>query len=130
MITGVNHVTLVVSDLARSLAFWRDTLGLTLRAQSPRMAYLEGGKLWLCLERGTPSPREDDSHIALSCTPEDYATLCARLATAPVWKANHSEGASLYILDPDGHKLELHLGDLASRLAHYRKTQPQDLTLF
>lgn len=130
MITGVNHVTLVVADLARSLAFWQGRLGLTLRAQSPTMAYLEGGALWLCLEHGTPSPREDDSHIALSCAPEDFPALCERLASAPVWKANRSEGASLYILDPDGHKLELHLGDLASRLAHYRKTQPQDLTLF
>jgi len=130
VITGVNHVTLVVSDLDRSLGFWRDTLGLTLRALSPQMAYLEGGALWLCLERGMPTRRADHSHIALSCAPEDYATLCARLATAPVWKANRSEGASRYILDPDGHKLELHLGNLASRLAHYRKRQPQDLTLF
>lgn len=79
---------------------------------------------------GTPSPREDDSHIALSCGPEDYATLCARLSEAPVWKVNRSEGASLYILDPDGHKLELHLGDLASRLAQYRAAPPQDLTLY
>lgn len=130
MITGVNHVTLVVRDLARSLAFWQGTLGLTLRAQSPKMAYLEGGTLWLCLERGAPAPRDDDSHIALSCAPADYATLCARLSAAPVWKANRSEGASLYVLDPDGHKLELHLGDLASRLAHYRANPPQDLILF
>ena len=129
MITGVNHITLVVTDLARSLAFWKATLGLTLRAQSPKLAYLEGGSLWLCLERGTPSPREDDSHIALSCAPEDFPTLSARLGSAPVWKANRSEGASLYILDPDGHKLELHLGDLASRLAHYRPNAPKDMTV-
>ncbi|WP_159065009.1 hypothetical protein [Thaumasiovibrio subtropicus] len=31
---------------------------------------------------------------------------------------NRSEGQSLYLLDPDGHKLELHVGDLNSRLAH------------
>ena len=130
MITGVNHVTLVVADLERSLGFWRDTLGLTLRALSPQMAYLSGGALWLCLERGTPTLRADHSHIALSCSCSDYTTLCARLSHAPVWKVNRSEGESLYILDPDGHKLELHLGDLASRLAHYRKTRPVDLALF
>lgn len=45
MITGVNHVTLVVRDLDASLIFWRDILGLTLRARSPDMAYLSGGTL-------------------------------------------------------------------------------------
>jgi len=130
MITGVNHVTLVVRDLNASLSFWRDILGLTLRARGPDMAYLSGGTLWLCLERGTPSPREDDSHIAFSCAPEDYDRLCARLAAAPVWKQNRSEGASLYILDPDGHKLEIHLGNLTTRLAHYRQIAPKDITLF
>ncbi|NER83349.1 MAG: glutathione transferase, partial [Leptolyngbya sp. SIO1D8] len=34
----------------------------------------------------------------------------------PQWQNNRSEGASLYILDPDGHKLELHVGDWRSRL--------------
>jgi len=129
VITGVNHVTIVVADLERSLGFWRDALGLRLRAQSPKMAYLEGGTLWLCLEHGTPSLREDDSHIALSCAPEAYQSLCARLADAPVWKENRSEGPSLYILDPDGHKLEIHLGTLESRLAHYRRTGPAGMRL-
>lgn len=32
-----------------------------------------------------------------------------------------SEGQSFYFLDPDGHKLELHVGDLASRLVQCRE---------
>ena len=119
MLTGVNHVTLVVSDLGRSVAFYRDILGLSLRHQGPRGAYLESGALWLALELGQPTPRADDSHIAFSCQPADFATLAARLSGAPKWKANRSEGASIYFTDPDGHKLELHIGDLASRLASY-----------
>ncbi len=130
MITGVNHITLVVADLPRARAFYCDRLGLTLRAQGPRMAYLEAGNLWLCLELGSPAPRHDDSHIALSCAPSDFAYLSARLRDIPQWKINRSEGASLYILDPDGHKLEIHIGTLASRLAHYRKTRPQDVQIF
>jgi len=130
VITGVNHVTLVVRDIAQSLTFWRDMLGLRLRAQSPHMAYLEGGSLWLCLECGSPSRRTDDSHLALSCAPEDFARLEAQLAATPRWKANRSEGASLYILDPDGHKLEIHLGTLDSRLAAYRAAPPEGLRIF
>lgn len=33
------------------------------------------------------------------------------------WQSNRSEGHSLYLLDPDDHQLEIHVGTLASRLA-------------
>ncbi|PIE36463.1 MAG: hypothetical protein CSA54_04380 [Gammaproteobacteria bacterium] len=41
-----------------------------------------------------------------------------KLAEAGVeeWQVNTSEGDSIYLLDPDGHRLELHVGSLASRL--------------
>lgn len=55
MITGVNHITLVVVDLDRALGFYQGRLGLRLRARAASMANLEGGSLWLCLETGTPS---------------------------------------------------------------------------
>ncbi|ECC9552432.1 hypothetical protein DTF12_00300 [Salmonella enterica subsp. salamae] len=35
--------------------------------------------------------------------------------------ANLKQFALLYLLDPDGHKLELHVGNLASRLAQCRE---------
>ena len=118
-ITGVNHLTLVVADLPRALAFWRDRLGAVVRAEGARSVYLELGALWLCLEKGAPTPRHDDTHIAFSVSEEGLARLSESLSEVPRWKENRSEGRSLYLLDPDGHRIELHVGDLASRLAHY-----------
>lgn len=125
-VSGLNHVTLAVSDLDRSLAFYRDLLGLSLRARWAEGAYLEAGSLWLCLALGPVSRREDYTHIAFDVAPDDFDALSAAVrALAPVWRENRSEGASLYMLDPDGHRLELHVGSLRSRLAHCR-AKPED----
>lgn len=130
-ISGVNHITLAVTDLDRALEFYAGLLGGTLCAIWPRGAYLELGTLWLCLEvSDRVAPRADDSHIAFSAAPGTFEDLSRRLAAvAPVWKQNRSEGASLYVLDPDGHKLELHDGDLRSRLAHYAAAPPEGMTI-
>ncbi|CAG9298119.1 hypothetical protein EV690_1514 [Celerinatantimonas diazotrophica] len=83
-----------------------------------RGAYLSAGDLWLCLTLGEPCPKADYSHIALSVEPGTFHALCQRLKEhlVPQWQDNTSEGESLYLLDPDGYKLEIHIGDLASRL--------------
>lgn len=124
-VSGLNHITLAVADVERAVTFYRDVLGCTVRAFWPDGAYLEAGALWLCLSRdeGARSrPHPDYTHIAFSVAKADYAELSARLAAeCVVWKNNHSEGASTYFLDPDGHKLEIHLGALESRLSHYKK---------
>lgn len=130
-VSGLNHVTLAVSDLDRSLAFYRDLLGLAVRARWPDGAYLEAGTLWLCLSVGPVTAREDYTHVAFSAAPEDFGTLCERVrAAAPIWRENRSEGASLYMLDPDGHRLELHVGSLRSRLDHYRARPGSDVEVF
>jgi len=123
-IQGLNHLTLAVTDLERSVAFYRDLLGFELRALWADGAYLEAGPLWLCLSvdaAAEGAPRDDYTHYAFDVAAEDFDAFADRVrAQAPVWKDNSSEGSSLYFLDPDGHRLELHVGNLASRLAHYR----------
>ncbi|NNG03376.1 MAG: glutathione transferase [Inquilinus sp.] len=122
MIRDLNHVTLAVSDLDRAVAFYRDVLGLELARQWPGGAYLSAGHMWLCLSPDPTvrqAPQPDYSHIAFDVAAEDFAAAVDRIhaAAAPIWKENRSEGLSLYFLDPDHHKLELHVGTLQSRLA-------------
>lgn len=49
MLTGLNHLTLAVRDLQRSLAFYRDVLQLDVEATWDNGAYLSLPGLWLCL---------------------------------------------------------------------------------
>ncbi|MCX3410266.1 FosA family fosfomycin resistance glutathione transferase [Raoultella ornithinolytica] len=128
MLSGLNHLTLAVSSLAPSVAFYHQLLGMTLHARWDGGAYLSCGDLWLCLSldpqrRITPPEESDYTHYAFSVAEADFAGFSARLETAgvAVWKVNRSEGASYYFLDSDGHKLELHVGSLALRLAACRE---------
>lgn len=126
MITGLNHITLAVTELNRSLSFYRDVLGCIEVHRWPEGVYLEAGPVWLCLslcER--VDVRTDYTHIAFSTTPEELPMLRARLERhrVCVWQDNASEGDSVYITDPDGHRLEVHVGSLHSRLAHLRSLQ-------
>jgi glutathione S-transferase fosA5 len=120
MVTGVSHLTFAVNDLGRSIDFYTRLLGFSVRMRAPSSAYLEAGTLWLALvldaaARDKPTP--DYSHVAFSVTAFDMPVLVTTLTTAGVrsWQeSNRSD--SFYFLDPDGHKLELHSGDLAARL--------------
>lgn len=126
-VRGLNHITLAVSDLERSVGFYRDVLGCDLRAIWEAGAYLEAGPLWLCLsvdDRAKGEGRGDYTHYAFSVEAAGFEALAARIRShAKLWKVDTSEGASLYFLDPDNHQLELHVGTLGSRLEHYR-SQP------
>jgi catechol 2,3-dioxygenase-like lactoylglutathione lyase family enzyme len=133
-VRGLNHLTLAVVDLDRALAFYRNLLGLRLRARWSQGAYLEAGALWLCLSvdaEAEKAVRCDYTHVAFDVAADDFAALSERVAaTASVWKDNRSEGDSLYVLDPDGHRIELHVGGLESRLAAYRRNPPSGMALF
>lgn len=120
-VRGLNHITLAVTDLTRALAFYQNGLGLTLEHQWDAGAYLSAGDLWLCLMHDNHVDQVTDyTHIAFDVDANDFASTCTRLTDlgARAWKTNRSEGDSFYFTDPDGHKLELHVGNLQTRLAH------------
>ncbi|WP_218080393.1 fosfomycin resistance glutathione transferase [Anthocerotibacter panamensis] len=132
MITGINHITLATADLERAFDFYVNTLGCRPVARWWRGAYLLAGNLWLCL---TLEPLAQDStytHLAFNVEAEDYEAFSQTLLAGGVkqWKTNSSEGASLYFLDPDGHKLELHVGNLQTRIEQTKAHPYEDMVFF
>lgn len=129
-IRGLNHITLATTDLPRAIAFYTDGLGMALDHQWAAGAYLSAGSLWLCLSVDTHVDAQTDyTHLAFDIAPEDFDSVKAALqkAGAKIWKENRSEGESFYFTDPDGHRLELHVGSLASRLAHIKAQKSEGL---
>ena len=126
MLTGLNHLTLAVVNLSRSIEFYVALPGFKLAARWDTGAYLCLGDLWLCLsldESRLAQKQPDYTHYAFSVNQDNFeqVTACLRRRNVIEWKANSSEGDSFYFSDPDGHRLELHAGSLASRLEQCRR---------
>lgn len=125
MIDGINHITLSVRSLTDSFSFYQDVLGFKPLMRKKKSAYFLAGDFWFCIEED-PFTRGMElgeyTHIAFSVDQKNFAELSQkiRLSGARIFKENKSEGDSLYFLDPNGHKLEIHVGDWQSRLAAYR----------
>jgi catechol 2,3-dioxygenase-like lactoylglutathione lyase family enzyme len=133
MITGINHVTLSVKDVSESVDFYTGVLGLTPVARWPKGAYLLAGDLWLALVLDShvrAGPLPEYTHVAFTVPDEDFQELSERVRAsgAGIWQDNWTEGDSLYFLDPNGHKLEIHSSDLAARLDAARQAPWGGLT--
>ncbi len=76
--------------------------------------------------------RPDYSHIALTCSEAAFSDLRQALENtgATEWSSNRSEGSSFYFCDPDGHKLEIHVGDLGTRLRSMKQTPWAEVEFF
>ena len=135
MITGINHLTLSVRDLAATLAFYVDLLGCRLLARWPSGAYLLAGDVWLAVvvdDAARSAPLPEYSHVAFSVSQASLDGLKATLSPEDprVWQENWTEGDSVYLLDPSGHKIELHSSTLSDRLAYGRTAPWEGLELF
>jgi catechol 2,3-dioxygenase-like lactoylglutathione lyase family enzyme len=133
MITGLNHLTLAVRNLHRSISFYSGLLGFSIRMQGTSSAYLEAGTLWLALVLDPEARRaalSEYTHAAFSVATAELPLLVERLTNAGVacWQQSESP-ESFYFVDPDGHKLELHCGNLRSRLAARAKQSESGLAV-
>jgi len=114
----LHHVSLLVADTARSLAFWRDLVGLAPLPR-PDLGYpgawldLGGGQQLHLIEQPNPDPVTGrpthvgrDRHLALWV--DDLDAWAARLAAAGVaFTRSRSGRRALFCRDPDGNGLEL-----------------------
>lgn len=123
----IDHVVLRVTDLERSLAFYRDVLGCAVRKRQDDfgMIHLAAGDGMIDLVRvdgplgrqGGRGPGHEGhnlDHFCLRIDPFDEQALTALLqrAGAKVEPAQarygaEGQGLSLYCYDPDGNRVEL-----------------------
>ena len=124
-ITGIHHITLLVRDVERSLAFYRNLLGMRLVEQTVNdddrnarhfiFGDAEGRALVTCLEY----PDLDEGKVGRGST-HHFALAVESEAELNAWKQYLTEkgipttdvmdrtGAkSIYLRDPDGHILEI-----------------------
>jgi glyoxylase I family protein len=123
-ITGIHHITLLVSDLDRSLAFYRNVLGMGLVKQtvndddSSARHFIFGdddGLLVTCLEYPDLEEgkvgRGSTHHFALAVDSVDELTAwkdylgSKGIPTTDVM--DRGDFKSIYLRDPDGHIVEI-----------------------
>ena len=125
MVHGINHITLSVRSLSESFTFYKEVLGFKPLMRKPRSVYFLAGDLWFCIEEDhavRTSELPEYTHFAFSADQESFKLIRQRIldANVKIFKSNQSEGDSIYFVDPNGHKLEIHVGDWKSRLTAYR----------
>jgi catechol 2,3-dioxygenase-like lactoylglutathione lyase family enzyme len=135
MIAGINHITLSIKDIERSFVFYTQVLGFRPVARWPKGAYLLAGDMWVALVvdphvRDAPLP--EYTHIAFTVSSRGFGAMSARIKRAgvQVWQDNWTEGESLYFVDPDGHKLEIHASDLETRMQTAKEQPWEGLEFF
>ncbi|GAC1576487.1 MAG: VOC family protein [Sphingomicrobium sp.] len=120
-------MVLIVTDLARSLAFYRDVLGLEVdrRRDDLRMIHMRAGSSLVDLQEvdARIGPHDDGSesivmhnldHLCLKIADFDAEAACAELiglgisvSEIDIRYGASGHGQSVYLQDPDGNGLEL-----------------------
>ncbi|AWV34860.1 VOC family protein [Paenibacillus odorifer] len=125
-VEGFNHVTVNVSNLAKSLNFYTGVLGLELVHIGKTDAYLEWGSAWICLVEKPDYMAIADKvvgvdHIAFSIAEEHFEEAVQGLQTqnVPIIRGPIKRGIgwTVNFLDPDGIQLELHTSNLRERMS-------------
>jgi catechol 2,3-dioxygenase-like lactoylglutathione lyase family enzyme len=107
-VLGIHEIAFEVRDLERSIAFYRDVLGLPLYSRGPQQAWFCIGTQRLALfTRDRPGSGQ---HFALLIPPEKAEQARDALIAHgfPEETMQQDDGFSVYVRDPDGNKIELY----------------------
>jgi metallothiol transferase len=127
-IKGINHFCFSVSDLDRSIRFYKEVFGANLLVKGRKLAYFDLNGLWIALNQ-EDIPHEQAhrtyTHIAFTIDEEDYHPILNKLTglnveILPGRARNEKDKKSIYFLDPDGHMFEFHSGNLKDRMDYYK----------
>ncbi len=112
-VTGINHVVLHVADVERSKRFYVEVLGFEDRnvPVGPRMkaSFLACGAQGLDLfevASGDVHGGEEMNHMALSVA-ADLDEIVAELSKIGVETSGRTPRNTVFIADPDGHRIEM-----------------------
>jgi catechol 2,3-dioxygenase-like lactoylglutathione lyase family enzyme len=115
----IDHVAIAVRDLERSIAWYRDVLGLERRFEDAwdEPAILSAGETSVALFRAEgDSPKPPPGGDTIAMRHFAFVTDAAGLAAAgdelrargiAVREADHGIARSIYLRDPDGHQIEI-----------------------
>ncbi|MGY0694692.1 FosM family fosfomycin resistance protein [Virgibacillus sp. FSP13] len=129
-ITGLNHFLFSVSDLEKSIEFYKNVFNAKLLTKGRSTAYFDLSGMWLALNLEKDIPRSEIeqsyTHIAFSIEAAEFDKMYRKLKELNVnilsgRPRDERDKKSIYFTDPDGHKFEFHTGTLQDRLDYYKQ---------